>query len=238
MNTASGRDLRPLHGSQKAAMERRILNSCDRFWKPSALRGSRSAVQHLMTDLVRRGELRHVRKGLYWRGTKTPLGMSPPSPVQLATELVGTKGVGPAGLSASNALRLSTQVPRKAQVAVPNRAPTDSGPVAFVSRAARHGRAQESLNAQEVALLEVLDGWDKVIELPLPDAWAQLLRVMSGDGLRLDKLVRAAKTEPGQVRTRLRRLLRESTRGNLYQQVPPADVRHEKALDAALAGML
>jgi hypothetical protein len=66
-------------------------------------------VQHLLADLVNGGELRRVRKGLYWRGTNTPLGMSPPPTHASAAEVSGNKGVGPAGLSAANLLRLSTR---------------------------------------------------------------------------------------------------------------------------------
>jgi hypothetical protein len=79
----------------------------------------KSTRQHLLAELTRRGELLHVRRGLYWRGRKTPLGMSPPSPEALAERLVGKHGVGPAGLSAAHRLRLSTQVPRTAHKALP-----------------------------------------------------------------------------------------------------------------------
>lgn len=220
----------------RATLERRILASRDSFWQASKLPGGRSSVQHLLTDLVKRGELRHVRKDLYWRGIKTPLGMSPPPPDRITRELVGTRGVGPAGLSAANALRLSTQVPRKAQVAVPDRPPTSVGPVAFVSRAARSGRRRESLSAQEVALLEVLDGWDRVIEVPLNEAWKRLLEVMSSGSLRPERLARAAVTEPGQVRARLNRLLAEAGVEGDWSGLLEADRRHVKALDADLLG--
>jgi hypothetical protein len=89
-----------------------------------------------------RSELIRVRKGLYWRGVQTPLGMSPPHPDALVRELVGSSAVGPAGLSAANALRLSTQVPRRAHVAVPARAPESTGLVRFVSRPTRTARAK------------------------------------------------------------------------------------------------
>src|SRR5438128_79545 len=87
-----------------------VLRSRDRFWRPREIAGAASTVQHLLADLTRAGELRRVRRGLYWRGTKTPLGMSPPSTATLAAEVAKGKGVGPAGLSAANMLRLSTQV--------------------------------------------------------------------------------------------------------------------------------
>src|SRR3954454_11358664 len=119
-----------LTGAAKSA----IMRSCERFWAPSDLPGAESTVQHLLAELTRQGELRRVRRGLYWRGTKTPLGMSPPSTTALVARLAPAKGSGPAGLSAANALRLSTQIPRRAQVAVPARAKRSTGAVEFVSR--------------------------------------------------------------------------------------------------------
>ena len=223
-------------GGRKAALESGILASRNKFWRPADLPGSRSAVQHLLADLVRRGELRHIRKSLYWRGVLTPLGMSPPSPDALVRELVGSSGVGPAGLSAANALRLSTQVPRRAHVAVPERAPSGSGPVVFVSREARKGRAKEKLNAQEVAVLEVLDGWDRVIEMPLPEAWNRLVELMRNESVRPEKLARASATEPGPVRAKLQRLMADADFTRLADSMPAPDPRNVRALQSALNG--
>lgn len=223
-------------GGQKAALEGSVLASRNTFWKPAEMPGSRSAVQHLLTDLVRRGELRHVRKGLYWRGVSTPLGMSPPPPDALVRELVGSKGVGPAGLSAANALRLSTQVPRRAHVAVPDRAPSQSGSVVFVSREARKGRVREKLNAQEVAVLEVLDGWDRVIEVPLSEAWDRLVELMRNESVRPQRLARASVTEPGPVRVKLQRLMADADLTHVADSMPAPDPRNVRALESALSG--
>src|SRR5680860_655578 len=97
----------------------RILRSGNRFWRPEDLVGSPSTKQHLLAGLVDGGELRRIRRGLYWRGTKSPLGMAPPPTDALIQELAPGPGVGPAGLYAANLLRLSTQVPRRAEIAVP-----------------------------------------------------------------------------------------------------------------------
>lgn len=40
--------------------------------------GSRSAVESAFSRLCAAGDVLRVRKGLYWKGTTTPLGMSPP----------------------------------------------------------------------------------------------------------------------------------------------------------------
>jgi hypothetical protein len=174
--------------SQATRARRSILDSSGRFWSVADLPGAPSTRQHLLAELAGCGELLHVRRGLYWRGRKTPLGMSPPSPEALVEKLVGKHGVGPAGLSAAHRLRLSTQVPRKEQIAVPERPPMSSGPVKFVSRAARTLRKTAALTADEVAVLEALDGWSRVIEVPLPDAWRRekrrSVRDAAGEGVK------------------------------------------------------
>jgi len=217
---AHGRDRRT------PGLERqRILSSSRRFWRPADLSGPTSTVQHLLAALTHDGELRRVRRGLYWRGVKTPLGMSPPPTDDLLEALVPGGGVGPAGLSAANALRLSTQVPRAVEVAVPQRAPADGGTLRFVSRAARAGRLDADLQPMEVALLEVLESWDRVVEIPEVEAWARLVTLLRSGVARPDSLAQAGRTEPGAVRARLRSLLEASGHGELAERVPAPDRR-------------
>src|SRR5438552_1777811 len=113
-------------------VRKRVLHSQDRFWSPADFNGSPDAVAQTLGRLTRAGELRRVRRGLYWRGTPTRLGMAPPSPGRLAEEVVGGSGTGPAGWSAALALGLSTQVPRRETIAVPGRAPHNPSAVRFV----------------------------------------------------------------------------------------------------------
>lgn len=216
---------------QRAHARDRILRSSERMWRPEDLTGPRSTVQHLLTELTRAGELRRVRKGLYWRGRKTPLGMSPPPEGVVISELAPGSGVGPTGLSAANMLRVSTQIPRTAQIAVPGRAPRHPERVTFVSRTARHGRRTARLTAVEVALLETLEGWTRVIEVPLPEAWRTLRETVAHHpGVRPGKLARAARTEPAPVRVRLADLLTSAGFPELARAVPAADPRTEKAV--------
>jgi len=221
---------------QAAHVRESILCSSGRFWSASDLSGASSTRQHLLSELAHRGELLHVRRGLYWRGRKTPLGMSPPSPEALTEKLVGKQGVGPAGLSAAHRLRLSTQVPRKAQIAVPERPPVSSGPVIFVSRAARKLRKTAALTADEVALLEALDGWSHVIEVPLADAWQRLRDAVKDGEVSATRLAEASATEPALVRVRLSALLTQAGFSDYARQVPGADPRTvQQALPRELA---
>ena len=209
-----------------ASLRRRILASQGKYWHASKLTGPESTIQHILTELERDGELIHIRKGLYWRGTKTPLGMSPPPGGSLTTKVAKTtNGIGPAGLSASNMLRLSTQIPRHSWIAVPNRAPTPTGTITFVSRAARTGRTSAKLTPLEVALLETLEGWDRIIEIPIDQAWKRMRTMLSSHEIDASRLAKAARTEPGLVRVRLSALLLSAGYEAEAKRIPKADRR-------------
>lgn len=212
-----------------------LLRSRNRFWKPSDIKLPPSTGQRLLAEMVASKELRHIRKGLYWRGLKTPLGMAPPSPAALAAQLAGGKGIGPAGLSAANALRLSTQIPRRAEYAVVNRPPSDGDTVRFVARTARRSRATNDLGPLDVAALEVLDGWEDVIETGPNEAMSQLTRLIRAGTLDPRRLARASSTEPGSSRARLRYLLRQAGHADLAAHVPAPDPRTETKALAGLA---
>lgn len=196
--------------ASRSPIKRRVLSSTNRFWSTDDFAAPASTVSHALSELVAGGELRHVRKGLYWRGTRTALGMSPPPAERLVETLVGKAGVGPAGLSAANLLRLSTQVPRYRHVAVPKRPPTGVERVTFHDRTARTGRVRAKLDATEIALLEVLDGWDQLLEVPQDTAWTVLRRLVTERRVRPERLAQAAKTEPARVRGRLEKLLTDN----------------------------
>lgn len=207
-----------------AADREKILRSRDRFWTPDDLSGAESTRQHLLADLVRAGELRRISRGLYWRGTRTPLGMSPPSPTALLARIAPGHGSGPAGLSAANALRLSTQIPRKMLVAVPARAPRATDVIEFLDRRTRTGRVTAKLGPTEVALLEVLDD-PSASELSPHDTRERLRNVLKSGAVRPQLLARAAKTEPARVRERLGELLRETGFDSPAASIRSADPR-------------
>lgn len=215
----------------------RILRSRDRFWRPEDLRTTGSTTLHLLADLVEAGELRRIRRGLYWRGTQSPLGMGYPRTGDLVRELAPGPGVGPAGLYAANLLRLSTQVPRRAEIAVPHRAPRDERGIRFVARPARVGRRRAALNSTEVALLEVLASWESAIELPPAEALDRLLELLASGAARPERLARAGRTEQASTRARLRQLLRAHGRADLAEQVPAPDERTAAAATRVLAGV-
>lgn len=184
-----------------------VLWSRNEFWHPDDFAGSTGAVTKALSRLVTDGELRRVRRGLYWRGTITHLGMAPPPPDRVLHEIIDQGGIGPATWSAGLLLGLSSQVPRRETIAVPGRAPRNSGSVRFVSRAASTRRRDERLRPSEVALLEVLRDWDAAVEVPDDVALERIADLTTKGTIRLDRVVRASGTEPPRVREQLRRLL-------------------------------
>src|SRR5262245_4474897 len=218
-----------------AAIREKVTSCRDCFWRPSDFDGAPEAVAKALSRLVTAGELRRVRRGLYWRGTPTRLGMSPPAPARLAEEIISGPGIGPAGLSAALELGLATQVPRYDLIAVPGRVPRNPGTARLVSRAASTRRRSERLRPAEVALLEVLRDWSGLVELPASEAAERIATLVNTSAVRVDKLVRAAATEPPRVRERLRRLLMDVGRPDAAADVPPARGRpiHRKLATAS-----
>ena len=214
------------------AVRRRVERSGQRFWRADDFEGSRTAVSRELSRLADAGKLRHVRRGLYWRGKETLLGMSGPSPDKLVMELVGRDGVGPAEWSAALALGLTTQHPRNSIIAVPTRPPAVDGRIELKDRRGRAGRAASKLNWHEVAMLEVLADWSRLVEVPREEAVDRLGEWLSSDAIRPAKLARAAKGEPAIVRAGLRGLMKRNGLQAEAERIPPAYTQgvHEHAL--------
>lgn len=140
------------------------------FISSAELHGPQRAVECEMSRLAAEGEVVRVRKGLYWKGPKTRIGMPLPRPVEVALEVAGV-GSGPAEVSAAHSLGLTTQVPAVEVVAVPGRTPMPVRGARFVSRSIE--RRFLGLRPREVALLEVLRAGPAVIETP----WAEVVKV-------------------------------------------------------------
>ena len=203
-------------------VRRKVLHSRSRFWRPVDFTGSPDAVAKSLSRLTAAGEILRVRRGLYWRGVPTRLGMAPPPPDRIVAEVVTATGAGPAGWTAALALGLSTQVPRHETIAVPGRAPRNSGTVRFVSRAASLKRRDERLRPTEVALLEVLRDWETVVGVPREIAVQRVASLVESEAIRLDRVVRASATEPPMVRERLRHLLNAIDRTSEAAKIRPA----------------
>lgn len=123
------------------------------FLRSKDFPGSARAVDTELSRLSTRGEIRRVRRGLYWRGAPTPFGMTAPSPLEVALTIAGP-GAGPSGVAAARQLGLTTQVPAIVEIAVPGKTPDPLPGVRFNARS--FARRERKLNPNEVAVLEVL----------------------------------------------------------------------------------
>lgn len=193
-----------------------------RFWSPDDFDdiGSPLQVDRVLSRLAMQDELRNIRRGLYWWGKPTPFGMSRPSTAQVVSALVGDRGVGPGGLSAANDLGLTTQVPSVEVIAVPRRPPRPLPQVRFVDRSGRPGRVTAGLHGTEVAFLEVLGDWNRVVELPPDAATRKLVDLVHSGAVRTDRIAQAARSEPAVVRDRLRQVLIASGAPDVAARVP------------------
>lgn len=237
---ASGVLTRTHRGSAADLVRSAVLAAgSGRFWGPqdfADLEVPATAVDRALQRLKASGELVSVRRGLYYRGRQRPWGMSRPSAQDVIAAIAGRRGVGPAGLSAANDLGLTTQVPGADLVAVVGSVPRDFPTVHFVDRRARLARRTASLQAREVAVLEVLDAWDDVLEVS-PAAAAGLLAALLLDGsVKPARLVAGSLDEPPAGRERLRAVLAQAGLSELVGKVARAAAVGTR--DHALAGLV
>jgi hypothetical protein len=221
--------------STASQVRRAVARSQNRLFMADDFDGSRQAVQRELSRLAAAGELRQLRNGLYWRGKKTALGMTPPKAEEVVCKLAGSSaGVGPASWTAALEFGLSTQHPNKDFIAAPKRIKGDLGRVEIKDRSRRDQRLVQHLNRVEVALLEVLEDWDRVVEASPHAALDRLSQWLDSDSIRIGKVVKASVSEPPVVREHLRELLTATGHAQAATQIKGSSVA-DKVRPLALA---
>jgi hypothetical protein len=207
-------------------VRRRVLASRDRLWRVDDFEGledaagSTSAVNNELRRLVAKAELTRVRRGVYWRGRKSRFGMlAAPAADAVRKALGDDEAVGATGWHATNLLGLSTQVSPVETFVVSHRVPEGMTKVKVSSRAARYGRRDARLNATEVTILEALEGWDRYVEADSRTALRRFAKLLQRDDVRVERLVKASRTEPPAVRERLRAVLGQAGHGAAAERV-------------------
>ena len=155
--------------------------------------GPRGAVESAFSRLAASGRLARVRKGTYWKGASTPLGVSSPRTEEVALA-IGGPGSGPAGVAAAEWLGLTSLVPSTYLAAVPGRAPAPWQQVRFVQRPI--GRLLAGLSPSEVAVLEVLRSGPAVVEAGWEQLGSVVARLAEDGYVRPAPLDAAANHEP------------------------------------------
>lgn len=130
------------------------------FVHVNRLPGTAAAARQAASRAARSGELLPVRRGLYYRGAKTRYGMTRPRVEEVAREVLGEAGSGPAGYSAAREWGVTTQVPSSFHVATL----WTTDPIPGVTQHARRNKERAKLNAKEIALLELMRAPDVYIE--------------------------------------------------------------------------
>ena len=138
------------------------------FVHVNRLPGIATAARQAASRAAKSGELVPVRRGLYYRGAKTRYGMTRPRVEEIIREVLGEAGNGPAGYSAAREWGVTTQVPPAFHIAV--RWPT--APIEGVTQYTRRNRERASLNAKEIALLELMRAPEVYVEA----GWTVLVR--------------------------------------------------------------
>lgn len=138
------------------------------FVHVNRLPGTSTAARQAASRAARSGELIPVRRGLYYRGVKTRYGMTRPRIEEIVREVLGDTGTGPAGYSAAREWGVTTQVPSSFHVA----ALWPSDPIEGVTQHSRSNRERASLNAKEIALLELMRAPEVFVEA----GWITLAR--------------------------------------------------------------
>lgn len=177
-----------------------VLKSADQLWRADDFRSlSATAVMTELSRLTRTGELRRVAKGVYYRPGRWSMGETKAKSTAVASRAVRAD-VRPAGLSAANALGLTTQNPAKPEVAIAATKP----PVALRGRAfVRVARpARKGLSQREAALLEVLRDRARTSDLSVNETVERLTMVIR-DRDAWARLLAAAADEPPRVRAML-----------------------------------
>lgn len=186
--------------SAASVVRARVDRGGERVWRLTDFRDLPfAAVAQALSRMTRAGQVERLSKGTYYRSRTTAIGRSRPNPAVLAELAVGRAAVFPAGIAAANLLGLSTQAPRRREVA------TSAGslPRKLIGHDTlvhtRRPAAWSSLTEADGALLEFLRDAGLTSELD-PRATVHRASTLLREGARFDRLMRVASTEPPRVR--------------------------------------
>jgi hypothetical protein len=193
--------------SAAADIRQRVRRGGARYWRHSDFHDlPPAAVAKTLSRLAQEGELRHVEKGVYYRPVPTSFGMSVPSASAMAAQTLNAP-IHPAGLSAANALGLTTQNPLRPEFATS----APARPTALRDAIVHTGRPPQraGLSTEDGAILEILRERARSSDLS-SEATAERLKRLVADEDRFRRLVPAAMAEPPRVRAMLGALGQES----------------------------
>jgi predicted transcriptional regulator of viral defense system len=190
----------PGRASVATEVRRRVIAGGERHWTHADLGDlPAGAVAHALSRLATAGELRRIRKGLYYRAKETVLGPSLPS-ATAALASTFSAPLHPSGLTAANVLGLTTQNPAHGEFATP--AAAGPGVLSGATVHTRRPHARYELGNEDGALLELLRDRARTSDLEPRETIQRLVSRLADPG-RFARLARAALSEPPRVRAML-----------------------------------
>jgi len=187
-------------GRTAAAVRDRVMRGGERLWRREDFPDlPPQAVSQALSRLARQDKLRRVHKGTYYRPHPSTLGESRAAQSDMLSRLLRAP-VHPAGLTAANALGLSTQNPARPQFAAPTTRP-GSRPREWTMTVGRPP-SRRRLSADEAAVLELLRDHAMTSDLS-PEETAERIKRLLADDDAFAHLARVALDEPPRVRAML-----------------------------------
>lgn len=169
--------------------------------------GPRGPIETALSRLEKHGDLRRIRKGLYFKGVRSRFGAGSPRVEDVVYKICGRRGVGPAGWTASRLLGLSTQVPARYEFAVLGAPPTNIPGVRFLSRT---NLARLGLNPFEIAILEILRVWPAYSDATWDEFVKRVAELRDEGAIKPERLARVSTREPSpSMRDRMTTLVSE-----------------------------
>jgi hypothetical protein len=201
------------------AIRTQIEASGERVWRLADFEGMPfTAVAQTLSRMTRQGLIQRLGKGLYYHPRETSFGLSKPNAAQIRSLPIRRKGVFPSGIAAANLLGFTTQNAARVEVATTG----SSLPRLIIgNETVVHTRRPESwnnLSELDAAILDLLRNRGEMSELS-GEATVKKLLEYCRDSNRIERLLKAAPSEPPRVRAML---------GAIGQQLDLADSKLTK----------
>ena len=174
-----------------------VTESTDRIWMYEDFVGLEAgAVSQALSRLAKEGIVRRIRKGAYYRPRQTVVGESKAPSVVLVSKLLAP-GARPTGLTAAQALGLTTQIPAEPSYAITkSNAPSNLPGVRLKVRRPIIGK---EIDTRQAAILELLRDRGQTSELSSKETIRRLVTMIRNPSV-FSKLAETALNEPPRVR--------------------------------------
>jgi hypothetical protein len=155
-----------------------------------------------LSRLAKTGELKRVRRGVYYRPRKTLFGLSKPDPIALADAVLRSRGepTVPSGLGAYNQLGLTTQVSNVVARATLTGVAPASVPGVRMHATRRPFDRQKGIRPHERTTLDALREITRIPDASPADVLRRISTLVRAGDLDFVRLARFAREEPPRVR--------------------------------------